>query len=58
MLIGGFVGKIYSVPDLELDVFAVNIDHSSAEFDSNGDFMFLSESLVDELKEKAGFADT
>lgn len=48
----------YCIPDLQLDVFVVYGDHFSAEFHTDGHFMLLSESLVDELQQEARLADT
>ena len=39
----------YCVPDLELNVFAVDLDGSSTELHSDGQIMLLSKSLVGEL---------
>ena len=48
----------YSIPDLKFDVFTIDINHSGTKLNSNGDFVLLSESLVNKLKKKAGFANT
>lgn len=49
---------LYRIPDLKLDVLIVNADHFCSEFDSDRHFVFLPKSLIDELKQKTGFAHT
>jgi len=40
------------VPDLELNLFVLNIDETCAEFHSNGQVMVSSEAFVRELQKK------
>jgi len=47
--------KAYGVPNLELDGTAVDGDHASAEFNTNGEIMHRLEPLVRELQEQARF---
>ena len=49
---------MYSIPNLEFDGFFCDCDHFGSKLDSDGDLMFLSETVVNELEEKAGLADT
>ena len=39
----------YRVPDLQLDLFALNVDHTRPKFHTNGEVMHRLESLVGEL---------
>ena len=41
---------MYCVPDLQFDGFVADSDHFGPELDSNSDLMFLSETVIDELK--------
>ncbi len=41
---------IYCVPYLKLDALLTHSNHFGTELDSDGDFVFLSESMVDELQ--------
>lgn len=50
--------KAYSVPYLELDLLAINIDHTSPKLHTNGEIMHWLKSLVCELEQQAGFANT
>ena len=50
------IKKMYSVPDLQFDAFVSNCDHFCTKLNSNGDFVFLPESMIDELQQKAWFA--
>jgi hypothetical protein len=40
----------YCVPDLQFDSFFANCYHFCSELDSNGNLMFLSEAVVNELE--------
>jgi hypothetical protein len=51
----GMINKMYSVPDLQFDAFVYNCDHFCTKLNSNGDFVFLPESMIDELQQKARF---
>jgi len=51
-------GRFYCVPDLEFDVFIVDLEVSSPEFHPDGQVMLLSESFVCELEEEARFTDS
>jgi hypothetical protein len=42
---------------LQFDCFFTDRDHLGSEFHPDGDFVFLSEAVVDELEEEAGFPD-
>lgn len=46
-----------SIPDLQLDLLAVDRDHPRAEFDADGEVVDRLEALVRELEEEAGLAD-
>lgn len=46
------------VPDLQLDVFLLNLDCAGTELDSDGQVVLLAEPLVCELKEEARLSDT
>lgn len=48
----------YSIPDLKLYLLVANVDHSGSKLHADGEVMDGLESLICELKEKAGFADT
>ena len=48
----------YSIPNLKLHLFVANVDHSGSKLHADGEIMDGLESLICELKEKAGFADT
>jgi hypothetical protein len=48
----------YRVPDLEFDLFALNVDHARPKFHTNSEIMHRLESLVGELKQKARFSHT
>jgi hypothetical protein len=48
----------YRIPDLELDLPAVNSDHACTELHTNGKVMHWLETLVCKLKKQAGLADT
>ena len=48
----------YCVPDLELDVFLVDLNGASTEFHPDGQVMLLSEALVSELQQQAALTDT
>lgn len=50
-------GEGYCIPDLQFDGLLADGDHLGSEFHSDGDFVFLSEAVVDELQEEAGFPD-
>jgi hypothetical protein len=47
----------YCIPDLKLDGLLTDRDHLGSEFNSDGYFVLLPETVVDELQEEAGFAD-
>ena len=42
---------------MQLDVLIIELDHLGPEFDTDGDLVLLSESLVDELEKEAGLSD-
>ena len=44
------------VPDLELDLLALDVDHPGAELDPDGEVVHWLEPLVGELEEQAGLA--
>ena len=48
----------YGVPDLELDVFIVDLDGAGTEFNTDREVVLLAEAFVRELKEQARFANT
>ena len=48
----------YSIPNMKLDLLAVEGDHTSTKFNTNCRIMMRVESLIFELLEKAGLADT
>jgi hypothetical protein len=50
--------KCYGVPDLQLDGFVADGDHLGPELYPDGDLVFLSEAVVDELQEQAGLPNT
>lgn len=43
----------YRVPDLQLDLLCVNVDHAGTELDSDGEVVHRLEALVRELQEQA-----
>jgi hypothetical protein len=43
---------------LQFDSFVTNSDHFSTELHSNCHLVLLSEAVIDELEQQAGFADT
>lgn len=47
----------YSVPNLELDVFLVDLDGAGTELHTNGEIVLLSEAFVSELQEETTFTD-
>lgn len=42
---------------MQFDCFFTDGDHLGSEFHADGDLVFLSEAVVDELQEEAGLAD-
>jgi hypothetical protein len=40
----------YRVPDLQLDLLSINVDHSSTKLDADGKVMHRLEALVRELE--------
>ena len=48
----------YRVPDLQFDLFSLDVDHSGSELHANGQIVDRLKSLVSELKQEAGFAHT
>ena len=46
----------HCVPNLQFDLFPLNVDHPSAELDSDGEVVDWLEPLVGELKQQAGLA--
>jgi hypothetical protein len=48
----------YSIPDLELDLFGINVNGSCSELNTNCEVVLLSESLVSELEEETRLANT
>jgi hypothetical protein len=43
---------------LKFDGLFSNSDHLGPKLDSNGDFVLLAKTMVDELKEETGLPDT
>jgi hypothetical protein len=43
----------HRVPDLQLDLFAVNVDHACAKLDANGKIVDRLKPLVRELQQQA-----
>ena len=58
----GIFGKVsrsaHGIPNLELDLLAVYLNHTSSEFNANGEIMDWLEPLVSELKKQARLAHT
>ena len=50
--------EAHRVPDLQLYLLAVNVDHARAELDTNGQVVHRLESFVSELEQQAAFAWT
>ncbi len=48
----------HRVPDLELDLLAINVDHACAKLHADCQVMHWLEALVCELQQQAGLADT
>jgi len=46
------------VPDLQLNVFLLDLNGASTELNSNGQIVLLTEPLIRELEEETGFSDT
>ena len=46
----------YRVPNLKFDLVVVDGDRSRAKLDTNGQVMYRLESLISELKQKAGLS--
>ena len=44
---------MYRVPDLELDLFGVNVDHARSEFYADGEVVHRLKALISELKKQA-----
>ncbi len=47
----------YSVPDLQLDLLPLDVDHPGAELHPDGQVVHRLEALVRELQEEAGLAN-
>lgn len=47
-----------SVPDLQFNILVVDLDRPRSELDSDCQIVLLSESLVGELEEETGLADS
>ena len=47
----------HRVPDLQLDLLVVNVNHPRAELDPDGEVVHLLEPLVRELQQQTGLAD-
>lgn len=45
--------ETHRVPDLELDLFAVYVDHPCPEFNPNSQVMYRLKPFVSKLKQKA-----
>ena len=50
--------RAHRVPNLQLDLFAVNVYHTSPKLHTNGQVMDRLKPLVRELQKKAGLADS
>lgn len=48
----------HGIPDLELDLFGVDIDHASSKLNSDRKVMHWLEALVRELEEETRFSNT
>ena len=46
----------HRVPDLELDLLPLDVDHASTELDADGEIVHRLEPLVRELEQQAGLA--
>ena len=46
----------YRVPDLKLDLLAINVDHASSKLHANSQVMDRLEALVRELQQQAGLS--
>lgn len=49
--------KAYRVPNLQLHLLVVDVDHAGAELDADGEVVDGLEALVGELKQEARLAD-
>ena len=47
----------YGIPDLKFDLLSLDVDHASAELDSDGEVVHGLEALVCELEKQARFAN-
>ena len=47
----------HGVPDLELDLLALDVDHARAELDADGEVVHGLKPLVSELEQEAGLAN-
>ena len=45
--------RAHRVPDLQLDLFSINVDHASSEFHTNSQVMDRLKPLVRELQKQA-----
>ena len=50
--------EYYRIPNLELHLFSINIDHTSPKLNSNCEIMNWLEPFVCELEKKTGLSDT
>ena len=46
------------VPNLQFDIFLIDLDGTCSELNSDSQIVLLAESLVRELEQQAGFANT
>ena len=53
-----YVGAVptHRVPDLQLDLLPLDVDHASTELDADGEIVHRLEPLVRELEQQAGLA--
>lgn len=52
----GFLAS--GVPDLQLNVFLLDLNGTSTKLNSDGQIVLLTESLIRELEEETGFSNT
>ena len=48
----------HRVPDLQLDLFALDVDHPGAELDTNGEIMNWLKPFISELKQQTRLANS